>query len=54
VEIGEVLQKAVQMMFDNAESDGSMTAATGEVLEDGSIRVATLTLVVATMKPVAK
>jgi hypothetical protein len=54
VEIGEVLQQAVSLMFQTAEGDGSMSAATGAILEDGSLRVATLTLVIASMKPVAE
>jgi hypothetical protein len=51
MEIGEVLQQGVQVMFNSVDGDGSMSAATGGLLEDGSLRVATLTLVVATMKP---
>jgi hypothetical protein len=51
VEIDEVLTQAVQLMFMAAQSDGAMSAATGGVTEDGSIRVATLTLTVATLRP---
>jgi hypothetical protein len=52
VEISEVLQQGVQIMFENMSGDGSMSAATGGIMKDGSLRVAMLTLVVATMEPV--